>query len=63
MFAPIADRDAHGKGFTHKIDDLVTVASPQLGQLSNRIRYTNDCEPWTFGVGHLMRNLARRHLL
>jgi fumarylacetoacetate (FAA) hydrolase family protein len=63
MFAPIADRDAPGKGFTHKIDDLVTVASPQLGQLSNRIRYTNDCEPWTFGVGHLMRNLARRHLL
>ena len=63
MFAPILDRDSPGQGFTHKIDDIVRIASPQLGQLANRIRYTNDCERWTFGVGRLMRNLAHRGLL
>ena len=63
MFAPIEDRDAPGQGFTHKIGDVVTIAAPELGRLINRMRYTNDCEPWGFGTGHLMRNLARRGLL
>src|SRR5712692_4867085 len=63
MFAPIEDRDAPGQGFTHKIGDIVTIAAPELGRLVNRMRYTHDCEPWTFGAGHLMRNLARRGLL
>ena len=31
MFAPIADRDAPGKGFTHKPGDIVTVAADKLG--------------------------------
>ena len=31
MFAPIEDRDAPGKGFTHKIGDIVTIAAPKLG--------------------------------
>jgi fumarylacetoacetate (FAA) hydrolase family protein len=34
MFAPIDDRDAPGKGFTHKPDDVVTVASPMLATAS-----------------------------
>jgi fumarylacetoacetate (FAA) hydrolase family protein len=63
MFAPIEDRDAPGQGFTHKIGDIVTIAAPELGGLVNRMRYTHDCEPWRFGTGHLMRNLARRGLL
>jgi fumarylacetoacetate (FAA) hydrolase family protein len=63
MFAPIEDRDAPGQGFTHKAGDLVTIAAPHLGRLVNRMRHSPDCEPWTFGAGALMRNLARRQLL
>jgi fumarylacetoacetate (FAA) hydrolase family protein len=63
MFAPVEDREAPGKGFTHKSGDIVTISAPQLGSLVNRIRPTDECEPWTFGTGALMRNLARRGLL
>ena len=63
MFAPVKDRDAPGQGFTHKRDDIVTIASPGLGKLVNRMRNSDECEPWTFGVGALMRNLAGRNLL
>jgi fumarylacetoacetate (FAA) hydrolase family protein len=63
MFAPVKDRDAPGQGFTHKRDDIVTIAAPQLGTLVNRMRSSHDCEPWTFGVGALMKNLAQRKLL
>ena len=63
MFAPVEDRDAPGKGFTHKTGDIVTIATPKLGRLVNRIRPTDQCERWTFGTGALMRNLAGRGLL
>jgi fumarylacetoacetate (FAA) hydrolase family protein len=63
MFAPVKDRDTPGQGFTHKHDDIVTIAAPQLGKLVNRMRSSHDCEPWTFGVGALMKNLAQRKLL
>jgi fumarylacetoacetate (FAA) hydrolase family protein len=63
MFAPVKDRDTPGEGFTHKRDDVVTIAAPQLGKLVNRMRSSHDCEPWTFGVGALMKNLAHRKLL
>lgn len=63
MFAPIEDRDAKGQGFTHKAGDIVTIASPRLGRLSNRVTATDKAEPWTFGTAALMRNLARRGLL
>jgi fumarylacetoacetate (FAA) hydrolase family protein len=63
MFAPIDDRDAPGKGFTHRAGDIVTIAAPKLGRLVNRIRPTDQCERWTFGTAALMRNLARRGLL
>ena len=63
MFAPIEDRDVPGQGFTHKIGDIVTVAAPKLGRLVNRMRHSGDCEPWTFGAGALMRNLAKRRLI
>jgi fumarylacetoacetate (FAA) hydrolase family protein len=63
MFAPIEDRDAPGQGFTHKYGDLVTIAAPKLGRLVNRMQRSDECEPWTFGAGALMRNLAARRLL
>jgi len=63
MFAPIKDRDTVGGGFTHKYGDIVTIAAPELGALTNRMQRTDACEPWTFGASHLMRNLARRGLL
>lgn len=63
MFAPIEDRDAPGKGFTHKEGDIVTIAAGRLGRLVNRIRPTDQCARWTFGTAELMRNLARRGLL
>jgi fumarylacetoacetate (FAA) hydrolase family protein len=63
MFAPIADRGAPGQGFTHKPGDIVTVAADKLGKLTNQMRHCDECPPWTFGAGHLMRNLAKRGLL
>jgi fumarylacetoacetate (FAA) hydrolase family protein len=63
MFAPVEDRDAPGEGFTHKAGDIVTIAAQKLGSLVNRMRPTDECEPWTFGAGALMRNLAARGLL
>ena len=63
MFAPVDDRDAPDKGFTHKPGDIVTIAAPALGRLVNRMAPTDACEPWAFGPGALMRNLARRGVL
>jgi len=63
LFAPIEDRDAPGKGFTHKLGDVVTISAPKLGSLVNRMKRTDECAPWTFGVSHLMRNLAARGLI
>jgi len=63
MFAPVVDRDAPGKGFTHKEGDIVAIAADKLGRLVNRMRHARDCPPWTFGTASLMRNLAKRGLL
>ncbi|HLG83811.1 MAG TPA: fumarylacetoacetate hydrolase family protein [Bradyrhizobium sp.] len=63
MFAPVKDRDAPGQGFTHKRNDIVTIAAPELGRLVNRMRTSDECEPWTMGIGALMRNLAQRKLI
>src|SRR5579883_876058 len=63
MFAPIKDRDERGAGFTHKIGDVVTIATPKLGALVNRVGRSDEVAPWTFGIGALMSNLAKRGLL
>lgn len=60
MFAPTKDRAIPGQGFTHVTGDLVTVATPRLGRLTNRMRPTHDCEPWTFGLTELIATLLRR---
>jgi fumarylacetoacetate (FAA) hydrolase family protein len=63
MFAPIEDRDAPGMGFTHKLGDVVRIASPRLGRLENRVTTSDKARPWSFGLTQLMDNLARRGLL
>jgi fumarylacetoacetate (FAA) hydrolase family protein len=63
MFAPTVDRFAAGKGFTHTVGDIVSVATPVLGALVNRVNHTDAIPPWTFGAGALMKNLAKRRLL
>jgi fumarylacetoacetate (FAA) hydrolase family protein len=63
MFAPVEDRDEPGQGFTHRLGDIVTIATSKLGRLSNRVVETDQAEPWTFGTGALMRNLAKRGLI
>jgi fumarylacetoacetate (FAA) hydrolase family protein len=63
MFAPTKDRFGAGQGFTHAIGDLVTIESPRLGRLANRMVRSDEAEPWTFGTAALMRNLAQRGLL
>jgi fumarylacetoacetate (FAA) hydrolase family protein len=63
LFAPTEDRDTAGEGFTHKQGDIVTIASPLLGSLINRIGQSDKISPWTFGLRSLMANLAKRGLL
>jgi fumarylacetoacetate (FAA) hydrolase family protein len=63
MFAPTQDRDTEGRGFTHKVGDVVRVSSQQLGTLVNKVTTCDRVPPWTFGVTDLMRNLASRKLL
>ena len=63
MFAPTDDRGEKGSGFTHKVGDIVKVSSAKLGTLTNRVNLTTQAPEWTFGVGSLMKNLAKRGLL
>ena len=63
MFAPTEDRAEKGQGFTHKVGDLVTIHSVELGALVNRMVHASQAQPWTFGTADLMRNLARRGML
>ncbi len=37
LFAPTQDRDEPGRGFTHKMGDVVRISSPKLGVLENRV--------------------------
>jgi fumarylacetoacetate (FAA) hydrolase family protein len=63
LFAPTEDRDHPGGGFTHKLGDRVSIGSPLLGTLHNQVTHSSDAQPWTFGVGALLGNLAARGLL
>jgi len=63
LFAPTQDRDTPGRGFTHKVGDVVKVSSDKLGCLENRVTYSKDARAWTFGIADLMQNLADRGLL
>ena len=63
LFAPTQDREMAGKGFTHKIGDIVSISTPKLGTLVNRVTGCRSAAPWTLGINGLMRNLAARGLL
>jgi fumarylacetoacetate (FAA) hydrolase family protein len=63
MFAPTQDRHGPGQGFTHVVGDIVTVTTPRLGALVNRVNRSDRIPPWDFGTGALMRSLARRGML
>lgn len=63
QFAPTKDRGEKGKGFSHKVGDVVRIGSDQLGVLVNEVAQSNKVTPWTYGIADLMRNLASRDLL
>ncbi len=63
MFAPVKDRGGAGKGFTHKLGDVVSISTPSLGTLSNTVRLATEAAPWTYGTSHLFRDLAKAGLL
>lgn len=63
LFAPVEDRDEPGRGFTHKVGDVVRVSSAKLGTLVNTVVTCDTAAPWTMGITALMRNLAARGLL
>jgi fumarylacetoacetate (FAA) hydrolase family protein len=63
MFAPTEDRSDIGKGFTHRVGDVVTISTACLGALVNRVNYSDRTAPWTFGSTALMKNLAKRGLI
>jgi fumarylacetoacetate (FAA) hydrolase family protein len=63
LFAPTADRDNVGGGFTHKVGDQVSISSPLLGGLHNTVTHSSNAQPWTFGVNALFKNLSARGLL
>ncbi len=63
MFAPTQDRGAAGQGFTHHLGDVVTISSPRLGVLVNRVGQCDLVPPWRFGTRALIENLSKRGLL
>jgi fumarylacetoacetate (FAA) hydrolase family protein len=60
MFAPTQDRHGPGQGFTHVVGDVVSISTPRLGTLVNQVTTSDQAPAWTYGVGALMRDLARR---
>ncbi len=63
LFAPVQDRDAPGRGFTHKEGDIVRISTPKLGALVNRVTTSKAAPPWKFGIRDLMNNLVGRGLI
>lgn len=63
LFAPVQDRDEPGRGFTHKLGDIVKISSPRLGTLVNRVTTSEAAPPWRLGIRELMNNLAARGLI
>ncbi|MDI1269224.1 MAG: fumarylacetoacetate hydrolase family protein [Polaromonas sp.] len=63
MFSPTADRLSPGQGFTHVVGDIVSITTPMLGTLVNRVNHSDKIAPWTFGIAQLMRSLSGRRLI
>ncbi len=63
LFAPVQDRDDRGRGFTHKVGDIVRISSERLGTLTNEVTTSKAAPPWKFGIRDLMSNLVARGLI
>jgi len=63
MFAPAKDRDEKGKGFTHHINDKVSISAKELPSLVNWVNHSDKIPAWHFGTWQLMKNLSNRGLL
>jgi fumarylacetoacetate (FAA) hydrolase family protein len=63
LFAPTQDRDAPGRGFTHKVGDIVTISSKRLGKLVNNVTTSREAPAWETGISALYRNLSARGLI
>jgi fumarylacetoacetate (FAA) hydrolase family protein len=60
LFAPTADRNVLGQGFTHQVGDVVTISSPRFGALVNPVNFLHRIAPWEFGGGALLASILRR---
>jgi len=60
LFAPVQDRDEAGRGFTHKVGDVVRIHAPRLGTLTNTVTTSKVAAPWTVGIRALYRSIAAR---
>lgn len=63
LFAPTQDRDVEGEGFTHRLGDVVSISSAELGRLTNIVQLSTICDEWTFGIRDLMKSLSLRKLI
>jgi fumarylacetoacetate (FAA) hydrolase family protein len=63
LFAPVQDRDTPGRGFTHKVGDVVRISTPRLGVLENRVTTSKDAPAWRTGIRALVDNLVQRGLI
>ncbi|PJJ65169.1 fumarylacetoacetate hydrolase family protein [Compostimonas suwonensis] len=62
LFAPTRDRDEPDMGFTHHRGDVVSISTPALGALVNRVTTAEAAPDWTFGIRALIANLQERSL-
>ena len=60
LFAPTDDRDRPGEGFTHKLGDIVRIASSRLGCLENVVGRSDTLPEWEDGALALFRSLSKR---
>jgi fumarylacetoacetate (FAA) hydrolase family protein len=63
QFAPTQDRGGAGKGFTHHLNDVVTISSKELGTLVNCVTTSDKAPPWSFGIQALISSLKNKGLL
>ncbi len=59
MFAPTADRETAGNGFTHKPGDRVEISTPKLGKLVNWVNYCDEIPEWQYGIHSLIKCLRQ----
>jgi fumarylacetoacetate (FAA) hydrolase family protein len=57
LFAPTEDRGEEGSGFTHRLGDVVTISSPELGSLVNPVGRAEDLPDWSYGIGALLEDV------